>query len=301
MNTIVRSGCLSLAVLIAACNCAALAQDSITKVAERIYAEHQNQVRINQVISTARALDRQNLRQATKQTPECGTNMAAVDEKKYVETVRRLSDIRTPQELNYWATYYYLVPRPDLTTKALFFFEKSGVIDQSGNEVIVIALMSQIFSRNSADLGKWVDELSALKPAHKAMVWKALWLANTDESKRQANRLALQFGVGQRPPALTNATKPPEPIEKMDLSPAVLDMLWSSFLVSGESKYVERVISALPEERSKNGERMMTAAAASWSLSANARQHSRGLDICIAYKKKHPEFKELDQIIARAK
>ena len=212
-----------------------------------------------------------------------------------------VQDIKTETDFNNWSTYYYLYPRPDLTVKALLFAEQSGYFNKNDVRVILIALTSQIFRQNPKQLPAWIKELAPMKTEHKQLIWKALWQANTAESQNAANLLAQNFPTYGRPPVLSQSSPSPQPIEKMELSPPVLDMLWASFFITGDERYVERIMAALPGQGQHDANKMITAGAASWSLAANAHQHKRVMNICLAALQKHPEWKpELNEVIGRA-
>lgn len=217
------------------------------------------------------------------------------------QVMLKLQGIQTMPELNQWSTYYYLCPRPDLTVRAVLFCEKSGILDRATAQAPMLALYSQIFASNPKQLTVWIKELSPLSAAHKRLIWQALWQTNTAESWKAANIFAEQFPANNRPPVLSQSSPKPEPFEKMQLSPAVLDMLWSSFLITGDERFVERIISALAEFGDGKKQHSMTAFTAQWSLISNARNHQRVMSICKAAGAKHPECKaQLDDVIARA-
>lgn len=204
----------------------------------------------------------------------------------------RMQDIQSVSDLNRWAAYYYLYPSPDLTVKALLFAEKSGILDKNKSQAPLVAHFSQIFAQNPKMLSDWLSELSNLNMQHKAFLWKALWQANSAESKEAANALAQQFPANSSPPVLSRSSPRPIPFEKMKLSPVVLDMLWGSFFVTGDERYVQRIMVALPGLDTANHdlEKMLTACAAKWSLFSNARQHERVMNICLNARQKHPEW-----------
>ncbi len=209
--------------------------------------------------------------------------------------------IETAEEFHQWNTYYYLHPQPELMPQAILFAEKKGILNNSGAQLPMIAMMSQIFSHNPQSVPNLVRKMGDLTMEHKTLVWKALWQANTEESRKEANDLSLLFPAGHRPPLLTSATPKPQAIETMELSPGVLDMLWGSFLVTGEERFVQRIISALPGKHQKDMNKLVIAGAASWSLTSNASQHKEVMRICVHARQMHPEWKpELDEIIGKA-
>jgi hypothetical protein len=87
------------------------------------------------------------------------------------------------------------------------------------------------------------------------------------------------------------------------LSVAALDDYWAAFVATGDKVHVEKVISALPlVEVRGDVDRLMIGGAAKWSLSSNAYQHSRVLEICkaAAMVAEEPGKKLLNEIIAEA-
>ncbi len=232
---------------------------------------------------------------------------AKKDAKSQTEAMTQSSkqpkDITSENDFEQWCTYYYLHPQPDLTVKALLFAEKNGYFDKESARAPFLAMISQLFRQNPKLLPVWIKELTPMATVHKKLIWNALWLANTPESKEEANLFAKQFPAYDHPPAQIASIPAPQPIEKMQLSADVLDMLWGSFFITGDEKYVDRIISALPGLRKGEHDpnKMMAAGAAQWSLTANAHQHQRVMKICMAARQKHPECKpEVDQVIARA-
>ncbi len=212
-------------------------------------------------------------------------------------------DIRTSDDLGKWSTFYYLHPRPELTVKALHYAAKTGMFDQPHTTAIMFTLMTQLFAQNPQLLPSWIAQLSSLSIRNKALVWRSLRQVNTAESQQLANSLRQQFPADSRPLLLAQNNPPPQAIEKMDLSPPVLDMLWISFFITGDEKYVERIMSALtlwsPDQHDAN--KLITAGAAQWSLTSNARQHKRVMTICQSARKTQPQWKsQLDKVIDQA-
>lgn len=214
-------------------------------------------------------------------------------------TVKGISSMH---DLGHWSTYYYLHPQPDLLPSAMHMVERCGILQAKPEfRAPWIAQMSQIFAKNPQLTGKLVQEMSSPDFMVKAMLWKALWQANTVASRAEANKLSPQFPQQNRPPLLDEKSARPEPIEKMALSPPVLDMLWASFTTTGDEKYVQRVMSALPGKNSKDRNLAATASVAEWSLIANAQQHKKVMGICMAAKQTHPEWKaQLNEITTKA-
>lgn len=215
-----------------------------------------------------------------------------------------LRDIKTQGDLERWTTYYYVYPQPDLTVKAILVSEQIGFLDRPTAAAPLIGFFSQIFSQNPDKLPAWILELKPLKQNHKAIIYTALWLANTNESRKQAAILLKELAPDAQA-SITKSTAKVVPIQNMEIcSPAVLDMLWTSFFATGDEKYVKRIISVLPWSQASehNGEKKMVGYSAKWSLSSNAVQHKRVMAICLKERDKQLELRPiLDDVIKQAK
>ncbi len=214
-----------------------------------------------------------------------------------------LKDIKTQMDLENWTTYYYLYPQPDLTVKAIFFSEQVGFMDCPNAAAPLIGFFGQIFAANPGKLQAWVQDLKPLKQIHKNIIYTALWLANTNESKTQAAILLKQLAPDMQA-SITKSTAKHVAVEHMEInSPAVLDMLWASFFATGDERYVKRIMSVLPWFGSSehNGAKTLIAGTAKWSLTCNARQHKRVLQICEKERNCQPALKNaLNEVIAEA-
>jgi len=87
------------------------------------------------------------------------------------------------------------------------------------------------------------------------------------------------------------------------LSVSALDDYWAAFTATGERSHVEKVIAALPLVEVRGDiERLLIGGAARWSLSSNAHQHTKVLEICkdVLTQAKEPLAKLLAEVIAEA-
>jgi hypothetical protein len=108
-----------------------------------------------------------------------------------------------------------------------------------------------------------------------ALLWQGVWLAGTPQAAA-----ALWTATSERPEVratLDSLREQPAPILLLLPleAPGVLDLLWSSWLASGDARYVVRVATALPMVDDAAPERQAVAAAARWSLRANAADDAR--------------------------
>ncbi len=183
--------------------------------------------------------------------------------------------------------------------KAIFLAEEKGLLDDVKSRAFNVAFLSQIFAQNPTKLEGWLQDFKPLKEAHKGIIWTALWLANTEASKKQAVLYKKQLSyldqslIEQMPLKLSA-------IDSMEINSAnVLEMLWGSFMITGEEGYVIRIISALPisnptpNDVRNDLQKVAVSQTAKWTLVSNAMQHKRVLAICMKARETFPELKTM--------
>src|SRR5690606_1542126 len=113
------------------------------------------------------------------------------------------------------------------------------------------------------------------------ILYSALWMANSPQSRAALKHLSESSAPSDADRLRSLIETTPPTIESMNInSPAALDYLWGSFMATGAAEPVLRVIDQMKLSDVKgNTEVMMIGGAASWSVSANARQHPRVLEI----------------------
>lgn len=210
--------------------------------------------------------------------------------------------IETDQDLNQWLTYYYLHPQPDLVVPATLLAEKKGYLSSEAGGPYM-AFLSRVFAENPSKLGTWIKQLDSIPLRDKPMLWTALYWSHTKESATVLDEIVKTLPPKGQESLVEQIAKPPEPIEKVTVSgPGVLDMLWGAFFATGDEKYVKRLISVLPwESQNKDLIKMQVGASARWSLTSNAEQHSKVLEICQQVRETEPSLRAvLDPVIEKA-
>ncbi len=210
--------------------------------------------------------------------------------------------IKSTQDLVNWMTFYYMHPQPDLLVPALMFADQNGMVQQG--EAPLTAFVSRLFAQNPKRLGVWLEQLDALTPKSKPMLWSSLWWSGTVESKEALNKLLVKLPPKSQDYLMSQMAKPAEPIEEMEIkSPAVLDELWGAFSATGDDKYIVRLMTALPWIYDASGDfnKLSIGGAARWSLASNAQQHPKVMKLCLKAKETKPELrKALELVLADA-
>ncbi len=163
-------------------------------------------------------------------------------------------------------------------------------------------------ARNKPHLDGWARESLAMSDDFKMVFAYASWYADFPGSAERlrplidsmpedlSHRRRIEFMLDQEPADF--ATLPVS-------SPAALDYLWACFLATGETRFVDRIMTALPPKHQSfddpefgDIQDILLAGAARWSLASNAFQHPRVLKHLQHRRASEPEpWPELDNII----
>ena len=186
-----------------------------------------------------------------------------------------------------WNTFYYLDPKPERTVAAIRFFSEQGALEKAQQPLAVF--FGRVFAENSKSLTQWIEDLRKEPEDRQFFAALSLWFSGVEGRDRFLQRLS-EGGS----PRLTEYVEELRADSAPDLTtleahvPVELDMLWAGFFATGDDRYVLRVIRALsPAPRDKSA--AIVVAAARWSLTANARQHSAVLDVCRKEMPRQPE------------
>jgi hypothetical protein len=176
-------------------------------------------------------------------------------------------------------TYYYQHPHPDEVASALEAISAQGYFELDDVQAPLSGFFAEIFRANPDRIEQWIKPYVGIPGRH--ILYAALWMADTEASKA-ALKLLINSSAAPDTARLKSLleTAPPT-IQTMTINgPAALDFLWGSFMASGAEEPVTRVIDQMKFADVKgNTEVMMVGGAASWSVSANARQHPKVLQI----------------------
>jgi len=214
-------------------------------------------------------------------------------------------EITSRDQVEEWLTYYYQHPRPDLLVSAVRFMSKDGWLKKSGAAAPVVAFLSRVFVANPDKIKGWVTDLEDDSEDEKETVATALWMV--DDDKAQEILRSMTKGVAaafQEKVKSLRVNRPPDLLHGEINTPQFLDALWGSFFATGDERYVQRLISALPMLETK-GDVMtvLIGGAAKWSLTSNAFQHPKVMEVCEAELRRLPEDQkpELTNIIKSAR
>ncbi|HZP24240.1 MAG TPA: hypothetical protein VFB04_12380, partial [Terriglobales bacterium] len=125
----------------------------------------------------------------------------------------------------------------------------------------------------------------------------SLWMAGTAATNDMLASLGKDGSAGFQNYVyeLLADDHPPDLLHDDIYDARLLDALWASFFASGDERYVNRIIGALPlvNARGDTG-KMLIGGAARWSLASNAYQHPKVMQICEAQLKELPADQRTD-------
>lgn len=213
----------------------------------------------------------------------------------------------SPSEAEQWTMNYYLHPSPERLVEAVRALAAAGVVYgqevqfglfdrwrsnrdskitidvwKKKSDASLIAFLSKVCMQNPSQIGPWLEELATLTERQQWSLWMAAWMSGVAGVEEILRRRASTLSRDSKRyvSELIGASMPP--LELLPLvGPVVLDMLWSAFFATGDSRYVLRVFLATnaigaPKEDPMHAMGM----SALWSLQSLAKAHVRVREIC---------------------
>jgi hypothetical protein len=207
------------------------------------------------------------------------------------ELIKSIDHITTKDQLSEWLNYYYVHPRPDLVVSAMQFMSTQGKLQEANAKTPYCVFLANVFAANAAKVETWFGELRSGPEDQKSALALVLWMTDTKGSQSLLKSLSKEGSptFQEYVTELAADDHRPDFLHDEINSPGFLDALWVSFLVSGDERYVKRVISALPLINDSDTGRMLIGGAAKWSLASNAFQHPKVMQICEAQLKELPD------------
>ncbi|MDT3778607.1 hypothetical protein PJI16_13655 [Nitrospira sp. MA-1] len=189
---------------------------------------------------------------------------------------------QTKEEFTKWMTYYYLNPEPEKISSAIQYLSDQNILDDTKAFPPTFGFLSGIFNANENQVTQWMETFKTLPDSKYRVMVLSLWYANFTNSKTRVH------GILQKRQTLTDDLNilfenNPMSVTEIPLEKGawVLDSLWGNFMATGNKEPVARIIEALPWFDVKGDwNRLMIGRAAAWSLTSNAIQHKKVIDIC---------------------
>jgi len=192
-------------------------------------------------------------------------------------------DKETIKELSQWFTYYYKALHSAQDIENIKRMFQSGFFNKPSAVAPLVMFLAEFFRQNETRMPGWEKSLHEIPQNEGFYLLHSLWQANTDNTLK-----ILSNWPDLKSERIIEKIKerPPVDLKTIEInSPAILDMLWATFMASGNTLYVERIISSLslPTDLDEKDERinnLLIVGAAKWSLASNAVQHELVFKTC---------------------
>lgn len=194
---------------------------------------------------------------------------------------------------------YYTNPQPDKFVPMDNLMSKCGGYDLYQQKSMkyrlgeyhapLIFFNARIFAQNPDKILRWMGEINFTSEYQRQILYSALWESGTNVGAKYLEQVASSVDGAGMQIAKNVMSEPRVDLMHDKLNPDVLDGLWASFFATGESKYVERIVSVLswdleaiknkPSSDEKTME-LLTYGAAAWSLRSVMEQDPNVMKIC---------------------
>jgi hypothetical protein len=193
------------------------------------------------------------------------------------------------EELGAWMQRYYAAPTPEDVGDAIVSMREGNLLAQRNTAPPAIGFLSGVFARHPDRIGSWLGDFSRFSDAEQRSLMQAVWLSGTVQARTLLAALGPEKLVATFQRDLSQVAPPVADLIVVRTA-SDLDFLWGRFFASGSVEPVRTIIAALALQKVKRETSPgkfdalppLTGAAAQWSLTANAIQDARVLDICRA-------------------
>ncbi len=215
------------------------------------------------------------------------------------------ADFKSPEEVSKWLTHYYEHKDISLALNALEYMSKSGMLAHKKSHPSTIGFLAGIFDENQNKTTDISNKLMSIKKFPKEIIINGLWYSKSSGAKKTVLKLTEKY---QELKKNYNSISEDKNISVLKLSlenkPQVIDILWGYFMATGNEQAVLKVIKAIKWSDAKDDiDKLIIGVAANQSLTANAIQHAKVLEICKAQINKQPKqiSDKLKEIVKIAK
>jgi hypothetical protein len=182
-----------------------------------------------------------------------------------------------------WMTYYYIQPEPDKIPSAIKYYSDSIIFNKVSSRLPMVAFFAAVLKKDEELMKKAYEDISRDGSVNSKITFlRAMWLINSSQSKNLIDKANIEWKSEEVIKQIQSilSTRPPDIFNDAIKNASQLDMLWATFLATGDSVPVKRIISTLHLLKDGHGLDIAIGGAAQWSIGSNAIQHRRVYDIC---------------------
>lgn len=186
------------------------------------------------------------------------------------------------QQVGEWMTYYYRKPEPTRVVDAVRFMSAAGYLKNDKAAPPIIGFLAGVLGARLDRARELATELLFLPESEQPVLVLGIWYSGLADAKPILRELLPSLPTQKGHIEHLLANNAPRVTElPQEQGPWVLDALWGFFMATGSEEPVNRIIAVLPWVEVRGDiPRLMVGGAARWSLTSNAVQHDRVLEIC---------------------
>ena len=192
-------------------------------------------------------------------------------------------------EVGKWMTYAYKEDNKKDMENIKYMMSSKAFTQKRSTMFPIAIFISKRFQQDDEYLNSIDINFDSLNNKSLFMLLVALKQADTKNSKALYDKLLLKTTDSK----VLNYMKSLPVLDFSTIevnSPAILDMLWASFMATGNTLYVKRIIDVLGKKDTKESiNNIVLKGSAKWSILSNAKQHTKVLKVC----KKHSKSSNL--------
>lgn len=150
------------------------------------------------------------------------------------------------EEVINWFEYYYLRPEPDSIVSAIDYIFEVGNLKKGFLPLMVF--VGNVFKDNDDKLTVWLNHLQPVDTLKKQFLIRALWYANTDQSKLILEKYLKDSDTNIRDFTRQIMKNLPSDIiaeEILDINEVDRAKLWYTFLATGNEACIKKMIQRL--------------------------------------------------------
>ena len=181
-----------------------------------------------------------------------------------------------------WFTYYYRKPEPTRVAQAVRFMSEAGLFKDVNVAPPVIGFLAGVLGSAPGKARELSTELLFLPEREQPIIVRAIWYSGLADARSILGELLPSLPSERRYIEELLSHNPPRVTElEPEQGSWVMDMLWGFFMATGSEEPVARIIGVLKSRTiQRDKPRLTTGDLARWSLTSNAIQHERVLEIC---------------------
>lgn len=212
---------------------------------------------------------------------------------------------KNEDEFGKFVTYYYTNPQKEKVIPSINYYVNSPVYEKVDSRMTTAHFYAYILKTDTELTNKlFENQNQSGTPNSKIFTLNILWLVNNDTSKNLIKKAKESWRDEATQNVVAKIEKTPvyDVLRNTPQTAEDLDSLWCVFFATGSEDAIKRIISVLHLREEGHGMEIIIGGAAQWSLTSNAVQHKRVLNILKNEAKKSTGItkKILEEIIKNA-